>query len=1816
MENINPNQDGGGKKLSPSEFSQKIKTKYPQYKDMDDVELANKMVNKYPEYKDKINFDTPAQPKGVNAEDLTDTTNTGSVSTSANGADYLSVLPQDTNVKFEQPNSDFYKKINKSVSRFKVLRDGSGNVSAYDPEKQTPEFDPRTGAVVFKNNPSGQVSARILEKVKEKAGVSNEVIDALDEGKGDIKYIKDVTDFLRLNEGEFENKTADEVIKNMGIDFDKNAESLKKSISEKISQKPFFEHENKQIDNALNSDGFRKTVGDINKYGFNIEDFNKYLDSTNPRLKKLINDGLIGSNDDLIGSTKTLPTEMQLFKNLYNYTSNRGKYLSKLKTILDYRKENGEDVEEELNKVLSEQSSIKKGLVDYTKDNLKTYTSFIDRKRSKDAEEYRNAKNGESESLFIKTLENVSRGFIGGAQDMVTFISDGLGANEFAEEARLAKEIQDVTEAENLNSFMWETGKEVIKNGVRYGITDEGRILDLDEGLDITTISDKIGIDKNKIIEESKTGNSFNTFSAKNASILGGSTLGNLAFQIMGTKGIGSIVGTGTKAMVASNMVMTGGMVYTSVYEDALQTLRDSNISEKEARTYANEVAIATGSVAALTSIISPNMKAQGMFNKPTLKNMISNAIKADATGGKKAMFKSIKDATIKAISDGSKEGIEEVIQENLEYLTERLVSGNVNDKLGKDVIEEDIKLKDVIDNSVLAFGASSALAGIGSVKESGYSQDKLDLYRLLGQDFDKVKTQVETMVSKGNFKKKDADNLISNVEKFVKYSSKMPKNTPKEKTFDIIDLLDSRNKLEQRKKLEDKAFHPQINEDIKKLDSKISDFMKTPVKKETETVEGEPVKKEIKLNDKEISDVSSKLRSLKPSLEQNNDKDNGETFEYAWSKSLEATAKTLDSVGDINKSVENGMQTLKESEWYKKLSDEGKKKANVLFNDTMRRNAGYKTSDEETKGFFKTKAEELIDNLSEKLIDKYHKVHKAVGKVTDGSNPNTDYYTAQKLTSGKTASSLEVFDNEIVNISKEYTDLGLDHNLVSDYMYAKHAKERNAYIKNNVDSENNSGSGITDAEADNIINSLDKNQATNLEKISKKLQKIVQETRDIMKDGGLITESDYNSLTDYYENYVPLQGFDNQDIDSSSPIQKSGSVQGKETKESGGRATKADNIVANIIKQRTAAVIRAEENKALTKLYNLSNTTEGQAVVKSYSKDTLPKGTTPFMDKDYVGVKINGEQMYLKFENKELANIVNQGNVQKKDIITKFLGGLNAYLSMSLTTLNPEFGMTNFVKDIQAAFLNLESEADLNNDLNGKKIAIKATKGVFKSIRAIYRAERSKSDIGEYSKYYDEFRKHGAKTGWANQNSLEDIKKKLDNLSKMRKANKLSALGIKKGFKDSLDFVETVNTAIENGIRLSSYVEARKIGVSEDRAALLAKELTVNFNQSGSWGSVASSIFLFFNPAVQGNVRFAKATFKRKTNKDGSKSFTSSQKIAVGIIGFSAMLTTLNRALSEDDDDGKSFFSKIPDYKKERNIIIMNPKNGKDYYTIPLPYGYNIFNNIGSLSVEVATGDRSVGDGIGALTAATIGAFSPIGFGESEGNLGNVLVKGFTPTAAKPFTELNNNEDFFGNSIYNEDFFGSTPTPDATKGRKNTPAAFKNVALFLNDVTNGNEFESGGLDFAPESLYYLYKFGIGGTGKFISNSIESIDKAWKKAIGDSTVEIEYNKIPFLRRFYSEPNDYVTMEEFSDRTIKLKQKIKSREGQADHNKIKKVAKQFDEINKKLKKIRKEKKKLSKKLNSEKEIEKLEETSLKLMKKGNAIYNSRLGKHYK
>ena len=83
----------------------------------------------------------------------------------------------------------------------------------------------------------------------------------------------------------------------------------------------------------------------------------------------------------------------------------------------------------------------------------------------------------------------------------------------------------------------------------------------------------------------------------------------------------------------------------------------------------------------------------------------------------------------------------------------------------------------------------------------------------------------------------------------------------------------------------------------------------------------------------------------------------------------------------------------------------------------------------------------------------------------------------------------------------------------------------------------------------------------------------------------------------------------------------------------------------------------------------------------------------------------------------------------------------------------------------------------------------------------------------------------------------------------------------------------------------------------------------------------------------------------KSPTYPDGTKRafkdrFNNAQKMAAALTVFSGLSAMIAMAMSDEDEDGELYYNKIPDYIKERNLIFMRP-NGKDYFKIPLPYGF-----------------------------------------------------------------------------------------------------------------------------------------------------------------------------------------------------------------------------------------------------------------------------------
>jgi hypothetical protein len=307
--------------------------------------------------------------------------------------------------------------------------------------------------------------------------------------------------------------------------------------------------------------------------------------------------------------------------------------------------------------------------------------------------------------------------------------------------------------------------------------------------------------------------------------------------------------------------------------------------------------------------------------------------------------------------------------------------------------------------------------------------------------------------------------------------------------------------------------------------------------------------------------------------------------------------------------------------------------------------------------------------------------------------------------------------------------------------------------------------------------------------------------------------------------------------------------------------------------------------------------------------------------------------------------------------------------------------------------------------------------------------------------------------------------------------------------------------------------------------------------------------------------------------------------------------MSLLNEALSDDDEDGKSFYSKIPDFEKERNIIIMTP-NGKDYIKIPLPYGLNVFYVSGNAMADAGQGLKSVGETVTNIMQAAVGSFSPINFPSSE-DFSKWFTKFAAPTALQIPLAIGFNEDYFGRTIYNENFpTDPSPKPESELGRRGASTQSTLIAKGLNKITGGSEFRSGLIDINPDSIDFLFGTLSGGAGRTVGRTASVIGSL----ITGNWDEVEANQIPFARVFYGQPRKFVDLQSYFDKRIEVNQYMEEVRADkitgAEKSRIKEMYSTSKAVDKALRGLREAEKKAEKIEDSDRRDIRLREIELK------------------
>lgn len=880
--------------------------------------------------------------------------------------------------------------------------------------------------------------------------------------------------------------------------------------------------------------------------------------------------------------------------------------------------------------------------------------------------------------------------------------------------------------------------------------------------------------------------------------------------------------------------------------------------------------------------------------------------------------------------------------------------------------------------------------------------------------------------------------------------------------------------------------------------------------------------------------------------------------------KSMEMTGLTLYRREKLSRDnlLHRGLQLPKGEHSYRGSADK------ILYPEDIRKGPHYSRTSSLTPE--ETIASRFVRQMQDKfqvLKAVQENIRKTGGKIDDSNNA----YMAEELFHGKAENDLNVMKERYVQpLAKLLADYKIAQADLDEYLYARHAPERNAHIAKINPKMPDGGSGMTNAEAAEIMQRVrNSGKQAQYDRLAGIVDDMLARRRELIREAGLEESGVVDAWQNAYRYYVPLKG---QDVDGVVSLPRTGkgfTIGGRESRQAMGRASRAQSPSTQAIQDLSESLIRNRKNEvgnAFLKLvqdnpdkdYWQVFTNERPDTMRAIAERVVPEtGETrhevverpvpmAMMADRYFTTKKNGKTYYIKLHDPRLMRAMKNMGPETSNAVIRTLGKVNRFLATVNTSYNPEFLVSNFIRDVQTAVMNLKAEQG-RSDGKLKELdnlsALAVVKDSRSAMSAVYASLRGKTLTGkgaQWQKVWKEFVEDGGKTGWFNMGDLEGQQKEMDRLVSLAKGGwKGQSIGAWHSF---LNLVEDANGAVENALRLSAYKHARDAGLSRQQAASLAKNMTVNFNRRGEQGALMNSLYMFANASIQGTANLVRTL--GHLNGDGPlperlrwKNLNVPQKIVLAAVGAGYLLGSLNRSVAGEDDDGVNWYDKVPSHVKERNLVIMKSVFGGkagEYWSIPLPYGYNVFFLLGHTAEGVAAGDLTASRAAGNVVGGILGAFSPVGSETSE-TLSGALLKNAAPTILRPFANLAMNENFMGAQIYQENMPFGTPKPDSQLGRRSTPEAYKAFASWLNAFSGGSQYRPGAVDITPESLKFWIDYISGGTGRFIS---KTTDAAVKSLNG---IDIPEQQVPFLGKISGEVMPYADQQKMYDRMTEVAQ---------------------------------------------------------------------------
>lgn len=781
--------------------------------------------------------------------------------------------------------------------------------------------------------------------------------------------------------------------------------------------------------------------------------------------------------------------------------------------------------------------------------------------------------------------------------------------------------------------------------------------------------------------------------------------------------------------------------------------------------------------------------------------------------------------------------------------------------------------------------------------------------------------------------------------------------------------------------------------------------------------------------------------------------------------------------------------------------------------------------------GYEPSKLDDVIRTLQDKQIDSKRTVQ-AIKDAGRQVADKWDVYLQETLFHGRAAKrTLEFVETELNPLATDLAMRGLKMAQLEEFLHARHAEEANALIADRNPDMPDGGSGMTNQQAQDYFAKLDPAMRRKLEAVAKRVDTIIANTRKLYVSYGLESQETVDGWADTFNHYVPLM---REDKDGGMGIGQGFSIKGKETKSRTGSTRTVVDILANIAMQRERAIVRGEKNRVATALMGLAKLNPNPDF---WTFDRVPHEQV-FNPKTGL-VEDRPDPMFKTRDNVIVAKIADgKGGVQERAVVfaedneqamhmARALKNLDAaqlegligatakltrYFASVNTQYNPIFGVTNLVRDVQDAMLNLTSTPIAGHKADVLKHTLGALRGIYIDTRQMRKGQPATS---AYAQLWEEFQHEGGQTGYRDMfrtsaDRAHAIEKMIDPhgwtdspLGKVFTAGGLLKVPLTKAQDIAgplFDWLSDYNEAMENAVRLAAYKVGKEQGMSNQQAAAMAKGLTVNFNRKGQIGIQAGAIYAFFNASMQGTGRIAETLFTIHGNDAKTIRLSKvGQKIVAGGILLGSMQALMLAAMGFGDDEP-------PEFVRERNTII--PIGDKKYITIPMPLGFAILPNIGRVSTEfVLGGFKGPAKHVARLMGIMADAFNPVG-----GN--GTILQIISPTALDPAVALAENKDWTKKPIAKVSFDKTTPGHKLWKDTASTPSKW--IAEAINTMSGGTKHVAGAVSPTPDQIDYLFGQVTGGVGR---EAVKIEQTVMSTATGE---DLPPHKIPLVGRFYGD----------------------------------------------------------------------------------------------